>query len=107
VVPSGAADSGKGLGSKVTAARQNVRSCPSLIVSSPKSIKSLHCCPTKRLFLLRNSRMTFAQLTHRGSLRDIEVCLRAQKDKLYHRGIRSNVSRSAVADAKERRDWRI
>jgi len=52
-------------------------------------------------------RMTFAQLTHRESLRDIEVCLRAQKDKLYHRGIRGNVSRSAMADAKERRDWRI
>jgi len=47
-------------------------------------------------------RMTFAQLTHRESLCDIEVCLRAQKDKLYHRGIRGNVSRSAVADAKER-----
>jgi len=47
-------------------------------------------------------RMTFAQLTHRESLRDIEVCLRAQKDKLYHRGIRDNVSRSAVADANER-----
>ena len=52
-------------------------------------------------------RMTFAQLTHRESLRDIEVCLRAQKDKLYHRGIRGNVSRSAVADANERGDWLI
>jgi len=50
--------------------------------------------------------MAFAQLTHRENLRDIEVCLRAQKNKLYHRGIRGNVSRSAVADAKERRDWR-
>jgi len=40
--------------------------------------------------------MTFAQLTHRESLCDIEVCLRAQKDKLYHRGIQGNVSRSAV-----------
>jgi len=28
-------------------------------------------------------RITFAQLTHRESLHDIEVCLRAQKDKLY------------------------
>jgi len=33
--------------------------------------------------------------------------LRAQKDELYHRGIRGNASRSAVADANERRDWRI
>ena len=47
-------------------------------------------------------RMAFAQLTHRESLRDIEVCPRAQKDKLYHRGIRGNVSRSAMADANER-----
>jgi len=31
-------------------------------------------------------RMTFAQLTPRESLRDIEVCLRAQKDKLYPQG---------------------
>jgi len=52
-------------------------------------------------------RMTFAQLTYRESLRDIKVCLRARKDKLYHRGIRGNVSRSAVADANGRRDWRI
>jgi len=51
--------------------------------------------------------MTFAQLTYRESLRDIEVCLRAQKDKLHHRGIRGNVSRSAVAGVNERRDWRI
>jgi hypothetical protein len=51
--------------------------------------------------------MAFAQLTYRESLRDIEACLRAQKDKLYHMGIRANVSRSTLADANERRDWRI
>lgn len=51
--------------------------------------------------------MAFAQLTYRESLRDIEVCLKAQSSKLYHMGIRSNVSRSTVADANERRDWRI
>jgi len=33
--------------------------------------------------------MTFAQLTYRESLRDIEVCLRAQRSKLYHFGILS------------------
>jgi hypothetical protein len=31
--------------------------------------------------------MAFAQLTCRESLRDIEVCLRAQHSKLYHMGI--------------------
>ena len=31
--------------------------------------------------------MAFAQLTYRESLRDIEACLRAQKNKLYHMGM--------------------
>jgi hypothetical protein len=51
--------------------------------------------------------MAFAQLTYRESLRDIECCLRAMKDKLYHAGIRGNISRSTIADANEKRDWRI
>jgi len=51
--------------------------------------------------------LSFAQLTYRESLRDIEACLRAQTSKLYHLGIRGNVSRSALADANEGRDWRI
>jgi hypothetical protein len=51
--------------------------------------------------------MAFAQLTFRESLRDIEACLRAQKDKLYHMGFRGKVSRSTLADANESRDWRI
>lgn len=51
--------------------------------------------------------MAFAQLTYRESLRDIEACLRAQPTKLYHLGLRGKVSRSALADANERRDWRI
>jgi IS4 transposase len=51
--------------------------------------------------------LAFAQLTYRESLRDIEACLRAQRDKLYHMGIRSRVSRSTLADANEVRDWRI
>jgi hypothetical protein len=51
--------------------------------------------------------MAFAQLTYRESLRDIEACLQAQPAKIYHLGIRGNVSRSALADANEGRDWRI
>jgi hypothetical protein len=51
--------------------------------------------------------MTFAQLTYRESLRDIEACLRAQKSKLYHMGIRSSVSRNNLANANKVRDWRI
>lgn len=51
--------------------------------------------------------MAFAQLTYRESLRDVEACLRAQPTKLYHLGLRGNVSRSALADANEGRNWRI
>ncbi len=51
--------------------------------------------------------MAFAQLTYRASLRDIEACLRAMQPKLYHMGIRGKVSRSTLAEANEKRDWRI
>ena len=51
--------------------------------------------------------MAFAQLTYRESLRDIEACLRAQENKLYHMGIRSSVSRNNLANANKIRDWRI
>lgn len=51
--------------------------------------------------------MAFAQLTHRESLRDIEACLRAVPDRLYHLGIRGRVSRSTLADANQQRDWRV
>jgi transposase len=51
--------------------------------------------------------MAFAQLTYRESLRDIEACLRAQPNKLYHLGIRGQVSRSTLAHANSVRDWRI
>jgi hypothetical protein len=51
--------------------------------------------------------LAFAQLTYRESLRDIEACLSAQSAKLYHMGIRSPIKRSTLADANERRDWRI
>src|SRR5215216_3620492 len=49
--------------------------------------------------------MVFAQLTYRESLRDIEACLGAVPDRLYHMGIRSAVSRSTLADANEKRNW--
>jgi IS4 transposase len=51
--------------------------------------------------------MAFAQLTYRESLRDIEICLRAMQSRLYHAGFRGKVSRSTLADANEKRDWRI
>ena len=51
--------------------------------------------------------MAFAQLTCRESLRDIEVCLRGNRAKLHHMGIRCRVARSTLAKANENRDWRI
>lgn len=51
--------------------------------------------------------MAFAQLTYRESLRDIEACLRSRREKLYHLGIRGWISRSTLAEANEKRDWRI
>lgn len=51
--------------------------------------------------------LAFAQLTYRESLRDIEVCLRSQKNKLYHMGIRSQISRNTLANANSQRDWRL
>ena len=51
--------------------------------------------------------MAFAQLTYRESLRDIEACLRATPSRLYHMGIRSQVSRNTLANANQVRDWKI
>lgn len=51
--------------------------------------------------------LAFAQLTGRESLRDIVTCLNAMTPKLYHMGLRGAIRRSTLADANERRDWRI
>jgi len=65
-----------------------------------RRVRKLRCAEQFRV-------MAFAQLTYRESLRDIEACLSAQSTKLYHMGFRNPVSRSTLADANERRDWRI
>lgn len=51
--------------------------------------------------------MSFAQLTYRDSLADIEVCLRSRQDQLYRLGFRSTLAHSTLADANRVRDWRI
>lgn len=51
--------------------------------------------------------LAYAQLTRRSGLRDLVACLNSQRAKLYHVGIRSRVSRATLADANERRDWRL
>jgi hypothetical protein len=51
--------------------------------------------------------LAYAQLTRRTGLRDLIACLNSQRAKLYHVGIRHRVSRTTLADAGERRDWRL
>jgi len=51
--------------------------------------------------------LAYAQMAGRESLRDIETCLNSHQEKLYHVGFRGDVSRATLADANERRDWRI
>jgi len=51
--------------------------------------------------------MAFAQLTYRESLRDTVLCLRAMHGKLHHVGIQTEIAKSTLADANEKRDWRI
>jgi len=51
--------------------------------------------------------MSFAQLTFRESLRDIEACLQTRGKKLYHLGFRGNITRTNLANANESRNWMI
>ena len=51
--------------------------------------------------------MAFSQLTWRESLRDIEMCLEANRSRLFHMGIATPPARSTLADALNLRDWRI
>ena len=67
---------------------------------SDHRVRTLSCAEQYRA-------MAFAQLTYRESLRDIEACLSVQASNLYHMGFRRPVRRSTLADANERRDWRI
>src|SRR6266478_6068779 len=63
---------------------------------------------TQEFFLLGSvSLHGLRAVNYRESLRDIEACLRAQQTKLYHLGIRGQVSRNTLAHANSVRDWRI
>ena len=48
--------------------------------------------------------MSFAQLTWRESLRDIEVCLSANQSKLFHMSTKGVPARSTLAAAPNVRD---
>lgn len=51
--------------------------------------------------------MAYGQLALRESLRSIVICLTSQREKLYHLGFRSSLSRITIQYANEQRDWRI
>lgn len=51
--------------------------------------------------------LSYAQFTRRAGLRDLVACMNAQRRKLYHVGIRGSIFRSTLADASERRDYRL
>ena len=51
--------------------------------------------------------MMFGQLSNRESLSDLILCLQTQKSKWYHLGIGTSISKSNLAHANEKRDWRI
>lgn len=51
--------------------------------------------------------MAFGQLTHRESLSDTIVCLRANAGKLYHLGIGQAITKSTLSNANAGRDYRI
>ncbi|MEO6254125.1 MAG: DUF4372 domain-containing protein [Ferruginibacter sp.] len=51
--------------------------------------------------------MVFGQLTHRESLSDTILCLKANSNKLYHIGIGEAIVKSTLSTANENRDWRI
>jgi len=63
-------------------------------------VRTLDCADLFRV-------MAFAQLTWRESLRDIEVCLAANRGKLFRMGLKSVPARSTLSDALSQRDWRI
>jgi hypothetical protein len=51
--------------------------------------------------------MSFGQLAKKDSLRDTVLCLESHAEKLYHLGISQGASRSNLAEANERSDYRI
>jgi len=68
--------------------------------SGNAGVRSMNCAEQLRV-------MAFAQLTWRESLRDIEVTLAANQNRLYAIGLRNEIRRSTLSDANESRDWRI
>src|SRR5512144_712254 len=94
VVFAGACDESDPVGVRATDAASAADHLPTLRATLRREhkVKSFSCLDH---FLC----MAFAQLTYRESLRDVEVCLRAQASKLYHLGLRTKVvARNTLAN---------
>jgi hypothetical protein len=51
--------------------------------------------------------MMFDQLSNRDSLRDLITCLGAHRSKHYHLGFGKSIARSTIAEANEKRNYKI
>ena len=51
--------------------------------------------------------MSFWQITYRESLRDVVICLKSQKEKLYHLWFSEKIFLSTLAKANENRNYKI
>ena len=80
---------------------------PSVVTWSPKMLCSGDFSVRTFSCLDQFLSMAFAQITFRESLRDVEACFEAHAAKAYHVGLRGNFTRSNLADANERCDWRL
>ena len=65
-----------------------------------KKIKTLSC---REFFLV----MAFAQITGRDSLSSIVLCTKLLSSQCYHIGIRSKMTKSNLAYANNKRNWKI
>ena len=91
-------------------ARRCLHSCWTFCRGKPSAVSwhattAITACVHSCLDVFRA--LTFAQLTYRESLRDIEVCLSAQAAKLYHMDLMQAPGRSTLSDALAQRDWHI
>ena len=79
----------------------SARPTPQGLSGAPNYRERIFSC--KDQFLV----MSYAQLTGRDSLRDIENCLMVLSNNLYYFGIIYAVPRNILAKANEKRDWHI
>ena len=100
---------------------RDLNSVECVLLSLLDEFRSLHPRTSSRFGSLANPLPPFRALPCRGAsktfrsspavdlhgLRDIVECLNAKPEALYHLGFREPVAKSTLADANEKRDWRL